>query len=90
MTPNLFRIRVRLNVLVADHDRSGNILMPRRKKKRAKCKKAGCDHPAHSLWMMALEGHYQLRCLGCETRGPVVDEGPWAAQQALFIFTAGL
>jgi hypothetical protein len=28
--------------------------------------------------------------LGCETRGPVVDDGPWAAQQALFLFTAGL
>jgi hypothetical protein len=55
----------------------------------AKYKKAGCNHPAHSVWMMALGGHYQVRCSGCQIAGPVVDEGPWAAQQALYRFTAG-
>ena len=71
--------------------------MTSRKKKRAKCKveeaamykKAGCNHPAHSVWMMALGGHYQVRCSGCQIAGPVVDEGPWAAQQALYRSTAG-
>jgi hypothetical protein len=89
LTHNRFRMCVRVNLLVTEHDGNGIILTTRRKKKRAKCKMAGCDHPAHSLWMMALGGHCQLRCLRCETRGPVVDEGPWAAQQALFMFTAG-
>jgi hypothetical protein len=46
--------------------------------------KAGCDHRDRPLWMMALWGAYQARCLGCRTAGPVVDEGPWAAQQALY------
>jgi hypothetical protein len=95
LSRNRFRICVRLNVLVTDHDGSGNTLMTRRKKKRAKCKeeaakykKAGCNHPAHSLWMMALGRHYQARCLGCETAGPVIVEGPWAAQEALYRFAA--
>jgi hypothetical protein len=65
------------------------------KKNRSKCKepqaanysdkkKAGCDHHDHPISMMALGGKYQARCSGCQTAGPVVEEGPWAAQQALY------
>ena len=64
-----------------------------KKKKRAKCEveqaanntvKAGCEHHEHPISMMALWGSYQARCSGCETAGPVVVEGPWAAQEALY------
>lgn len=62
------------------------------KKKRPKCKeaanteknKSGCDHRDHPISMMALGRKYQARCSGCETTGPVVEEGPWAAQEALY------
>jgi hypothetical protein len=70
----------------ADHpafrhgDSHGEGLMTRGMKK----KRAGCDHYDHPVWMMALWGHYQARCLGCETVGPMVDGEPWAAQDALY------
>lgn len=47
-------------------------------------KKAGCDHHDQPIWMMVLWGKYQARCLGCDTAGPMVDGGPWAAQEALY------
>lgn len=69
----------------------GEVPMTRgKKKKRAKCeeaannKKPRCDHYNHPIWMMALRGKYQARCLGCQTAGPAVREGPWAAQEALY------
>jgi hypothetical protein len=70
----------------------GEVLLTRdvKKKKRAECKeaankkRAGCDHYDHPIWMMVLWGKYQARCLGCETAGPIVDGGPWAAQEALY------
>jgi hypothetical protein len=55
--------------------------------KRTRCKavnKATCDHYDYPIWMMALGGKYQARCLGCETVGPIVSAGPWAAEQALY------
>jgi hypothetical protein len=58
-------------------------------KQRARCKamknqEAVCDHYEHPIWMMVFGEKYQARCMGCETVGPVVHEGPWAAQQALY------
>jgi hypothetical protein len=56
-------------------------------KKRVRCKaikKARCNHYDQPIWMVALRGKYQARCSGCGIVGPVVDEGPWAAQQALY------
>ena len=50
-------------------------------------KKAECDHYDHPIAMMALWGEYQARCSGCGTGGPVVNEGPWAAQEALYSAT---
>jgi hypothetical protein len=57
------------------------------KKKRARCKaenKVTCNHYDHPPAMMVLGHYYQARCSGCETVGPVVSEGPWVAQQALY------
>ena len=72
-------------------DNHGEVLLTiGQKKKRAEGKEAAnkkrawCDHYDHPIWMMVLWGKYQARCLGCETAGPMVDGGPWAAQKALY------
>jgi hypothetical protein len=58
------------------------------RKQRARCKamnqEAMCDHYDHPIWMMVVGAKYQARCTGCETVGPIVNEGPWVAQQALY------
>jgi len=58
------------------------------RKQRARCKvmnqEAMCDHYSHPIWMMVVGEKYQARCTGCETVGPIVNEGPWVAQQALY------
>jgi hypothetical protein len=56
------------------------------KKMRVKRCEAGaeCDHHDHPTHMMVLGKNYQAICTGCGKAGPVLDEGPWAAQQALY------
>jgi hypothetical protein len=57
---------------------------PRRRCKAMKNQEAVCEHYEQPIWMTALGGRYQARCMGCQTVGPVVIEGPWAAEQALY------
>ena len=42
-----------------------------------------CDHYSYPVWVSVVGNKYRARCLGCETSGPVVREGPRAARQAL-------
>lgn len=51
--------------------------------KRKEIDKAACEHYAYPVWVVVVGNKYQARCLGCETVGPVVNEGPRAARQAL-------
>ena len=42
-----------------------------------------CDHYAYPMWVSVVGQKHRARCLGCETTGPVVYEGPLSARQAL-------
>jgi hypothetical protein len=47
--------------------------------------KAICEHHSYPVWVVEFgKKKYRARCLGCQTVGPVVIEGPWAAEQALY------
>jgi hypothetical protein len=63
------------------------------RKQRARCKATSkainqeamlCDHYDHPIWMMVVGAKYQARCTGCNKVGPIVNEGPWVAQQDLY------
>lgn len=45
--------------------------------------KATCDHFVYPVWVAVVGRKHRARCLGCETAGPVVYEGPLAARRAL-------
>ena len=45
--------------------------------------KAICEHYASPVWVVEFGKKYRARCLECRTVGPVVNEGPLAARQAL-------
>jgi hypothetical protein len=46
--------------------------------------KATCEHHAYPVWVVEFgKKKYRARCLGCRSVGPVVNEGPLAARQAL-------
>ena len=45
--------------------------------------KATCEHHAYPVWVVEFGNKYRARCLGCRSVGPVVNEGPLAARQAL-------
>ncbi len=45
--------------------------------------KATCEHYANPVWVVEFGKKYRARCLGCRTVGPVVNDGPLAARQAL-------
>jgi hypothetical protein len=51
--------------------------------KRKGIDKATCEHRAYPVWVVDTSKKYRARCLGCEAVGPVVNEGPLAARQAL-------
>ena len=51
--------------------------------KRQQIDKAACEHYAYPVWVTVTGQKYRARCLGCGSLGPVVEEGPWAARQAL-------
>ena len=59
------------------------------RKQRPRCKAMNqeatlCNHYDHPIWMMVVGEKYQARCMGCEKVGPIVNEDPWIAQQALY------
>jgi hypothetical protein len=45
--------------------------------------KATCEHYGNPVWVVEFGKKYRARCLGCRTVGPVVNDGPLAARQAL-------
>jgi hypothetical protein len=45
--------------------------------------KAICEHHSYPVWVVEFGKKYRARCLGCRSVGPVVNEGPLAARQAL-------
>ena len=45
--------------------------------------KATCEHYGYPVWVVEFGKKYRARCLGCRTVGPVVNDGPLAARQAL-------
>ena len=51
--------------------------------RRGAVDKATCDHYHYPVWVSVFGPKYQARCLGCETLGPVVYEGPLEARRAL-------
>jgi hypothetical protein len=51
--------------------------------KRVEIDKATCEHYAYPVWVTVTGQKYRARCLGCEALGPVVNEGPQTARQAL-------
>ena len=51
--------------------------------KRQEINQATCEHYAYPVWVVEIGKKYRARCLGCEAVGPVVNEGPHAARQAL-------
>jgi hypothetical protein len=51
--------------------------------KRQEIDKETCEHYAYPVWVTVIGHKYRARCLGCETGGPAVNEGPQAARQAL-------
>jgi hypothetical protein len=53
--------------------------------KRQQIDKATCRHYAYPVWVTVTGRKYRARCLGCGSMGPVVEEGPQAARQALRI-----
>lgn len=55
--------------------------------RRGALDKATCDHYGYPVWVCGFgqknREKYRARCLNCEEVGPVVQEGPLAARQAL-------
>jgi hypothetical protein len=51
--------------------------------RRGAVDKATCDHYHYPVWVSVFGPKYRARCLGCQTLGPVVYEGPLAARRAL-------
>ena len=51
--------------------------------RRGGADKATCDHYGYPVWVSVVGRKHRARCLGCETVGPVVYEGPLAARWAL-------
>lgn len=45
---------------------------------------AECEHYEHPTRMLVLGTKYQASCTRCGRVGPVVNQGPWAAQRALY------
>ena len=51
--------------------------------RRGGADKATCDHYGYPVWVSIVGRKLRARCLGCETDGPVVYEGPQDARRAL-------
>jgi hypothetical protein len=51
--------------------------------RRGGANKATCDHYGYPVWVSVVGGKHRARCLGCETQGSMVYEGPLAARWAL-------
>jgi hypothetical protein len=54
----------------------------RRARSKAMDQETMCAHYEQPIWMMVFGKKYQARCMGCGKVGPVVNDGPWAAQHA--------
>jgi len=59
------------------------ISSPQLSARRQEKDKATCEHHAYPVWVVEFGKKCRARCLGCRTVGPVVNEGPLAARQAL-------